>query len=110
MKFAQTGKIHLLNNNNNNKDTKSQIFINNMVTFSLPTPFFDQAPFFSWVFHTPIVAGSFFVFKTSEGKLQVARILEGPSRAMMSRPTCSFHLTNGRSKLNILQPTNWART
>jgi hypothetical protein len=42
-----------------------------MATSCLPTPFF------SWVFHTAIMAGSFFVFKTSKGKLQVARILEG---------------------------------
>jgi hypothetical protein len=47
-----------------------------MATSTLPTPSFDQEPFFSWVFHTPIVTGSFFVLKTSKGKLQVARILE----------------------------------
>jgi hypothetical protein len=47
-----------------------------MAAYSLPTPSFDQEPFFSWVYHTPIVAGSFSVFKTSQGKLQVARILE----------------------------------
>jgi hypothetical protein len=47
-----------------------------MATYTLPTPSFDQEPFFSLVFHTPIMAGSFFVFKTSQGKLQVVRILE----------------------------------
>jgi hypothetical protein len=47
-----------------------------MATYTLPTPTFDQEPFFSWVFNTPIVTGSFYVFKTSQGKLRVARILE----------------------------------
>jgi hypothetical protein len=54
-----------------------------MATYCLPSPSFDQEPFFSWVFHTHIVAGSFFVFKTSQGKLQVARILEA-SKALLN--------------------------
>jgi hypothetical protein len=46
-----------------------------MATSTLPAPSFDQEPFFSWVFHTTIVAGSFFVFKTRKGKLQVGESL-----------------------------------
>jgi hypothetical protein len=84
-----------------------------MATYTLPTPSFNQEPYFSWVFHTPIVAGLFFVFKTSKGKLQVARILEATKALLKGynvKANLFIPLMNGRSQFAILWPTDWVKT
>jgi hypothetical protein len=72
-----------------------------MATYTLPTHSFDQEPFFSWIFHNPIVAGSFFVFKTSKGKLQVTRILEA-TKANLFIPFDEWEITNRSPVANRL--------